>query len=88
MTPRDNNLVQFKDKNLEKRCLRGTIPMETFYEAYFAGDLDIEGNIFDFMRSRNEFVKYKLTTGHLKWVITNFIPEVAIHSKKQDTRIV
>jgi cyclopropane fatty-acyl-phospholipid synthase-like methyltransferase len=62
--------------------------METFYEAYFAGELDIRGNISDFLANRNEFVKYKLTTGHLKWAVTNFIPEVAIHSKKQDTRIV
>jgi len=81
-------LIEFKNKKLEKRILGGKVPMETFYEAYFADELDIKGNIFDFMRSRNDFVKYKLTTGHMKWVITNFIPEVAIHSKKQDQRIV
>src|SRR5262249_20851313 len=82
------DFVEFKDKKLEKRALRGKIPMETFYEAYFRGDLDIKGDIFEFLRHREEFVKFKLTTGHLKWALTNFIPEVAIHSKKQDTRIV
>ena len=30
--------------------------METFYEAYFAGELDIKGDIFDFLNHRNEFV--------------------------------
>jgi len=82
------DFVTFNDKKLEKRLVNGRIPMETFYEAYFAGDLDIKGDIFDFLRHRDLFVNYKLTVGHLKWAITNFIPEVAIHSKKQDTRIV
>ena len=34
------------------------------------------------------FVKYSLTWKHLKWAVTNFIPEVTIHSKEQDQRIV
>jgi cyclopropane fatty-acyl-phospholipid synthase-like methyltransferase len=82
------DFVEFTDKKLEKRCSKGKIPMETFYEAYFSGDLDIKGDVFNFLRSRQEFVDFKLTVGHLKWAMTNFIPEVAIHSKKQDTRIV
>lgn len=80
--------VEFQDKKLERRCLKGKIPIETFYEAYFSGALDFKGNIFDFFHNRDEFITYKLTKGHLKWFITNFIPEVAIHSKKQDQRIV
>jgi sphingolipid C9-methyltransferase len=82
------DVVEFADKKLEKRCSKGKIPMETFYEAYFAGALDIKGDIFKFLRSRNDFVEMKLTAGHLKWAVTNFIPEVALHSKKQDQRIV
>ena len=82
------DFVEFSDKKLEKRSLKGKIPMETFYEAYFSGDLDIKGDIFDFLRARNDLVNFKLTGGHMKWVLTNFIPEVAIHSKKQDKRIV
>lgn len=82
------DLIEFSDKKLEKRALREKIPMETFYEAYFSGDLDFKGDIYNFLRQRNDFVKFRLTGGHLKWVLTNFIPEVAIHSKKQDKRIV
>jgi cyclopropane fatty-acyl-phospholipid synthase-like methyltransferase len=83
-----SDYVEFNDKKLEKRMSRGKIPMETFYEAYFDGALDIQGDIFKFLRERADFVDFKLTAGHLKWAITHFIPEVAIHSKKQDTRIV
>ena len=88
MAKKISEYVKFTDKTLEKRVQRGKLPMETFYEAYFSGALDIPGDVFDFLRNRNDFVKHKLTTGHLKWFVTNFIPEVAIHSKKQDTRIV
>jgi cyclopropane fatty-acyl-phospholipid synthase-like methyltransferase len=88
MTKTPHSYLEFVDKKLERRMRKEKIPMETFYEAYFAGGLDIKGNIFDFLRARQDFVQFKLTTGHLKWAVTNFIPEVAIHTKKQDTRIV
>src|SRR4029077_13854838 len=52
------------------------------------GGLDIKGDIFELLRKRDQYITYKITPGHLKWAITNFIPEVAIHSKNQDKRIV
>ncbi|MBC7793619.1 MAG: class I SAM-dependent methyltransferase [Clostridia bacterium] len=41
-----------------------------------------------FLRTRNDIVKFSITKNHLKWAITNFVPEVTIHSKEQDTRII
>jgi len=64
------------------------MPMATLYEAYFDGAVDIPGDIYAFLKDRNLFVKYTLTKEHLKWAVTNFVPEVAIHSKSQDQRIV
>ena len=80
--------VVFNDKKLAQRYAHKRIPMATLYEAYFDGDIDIPGDIFAFLRNRNLFVKYSLTPMHLKWAVTNFVPEVAIHSKAQDERIV
>ncbi len=80
--------VVFNDKKLANRYAHKRIPMATLYEAYFDGDIDITGDIFAFLRNRNLFVKYTLTPMHLKWAVTNFVPEVAIHSKAQDERIV
>jgi hypothetical protein len=62
--------------------------MSTLYEAYFDGDIDIPGDLPAFLKQRNLFVKYTLTPAHLKWAVTNFVPEVTIHSKAQDQRIV
>jgi sphingolipid C9-methyltransferase len=80
--------VVFNDRKLARKYADGRIPMATLYEAYFDGDIDIPGDIYAFLKDRNLFVKYTLTPEHLKWAVTNFIPEVTIHSKAQDQRIV
>jgi len=82
------DFIEFSDKKLKQRCIDRKVPMETFYEAYFAGDLDFKGDICEFLSKRDEFVRFSITPNHLKWAVTNFIPEVAIHSKNQDKRIV
>jgi len=83
-----NESVVFKDQKLARRYAKKPMPMATLYEAYFDGDLDIPGDIYAFLRKRNDFVKYSLTAEHLRWAVTNFVPEVLIHSKSQDRRIV
>ncbi len=80
--------IVFNDKKLANRYATKRIPMATLYEAYFDGDIDIPGDIYAFLRNRNMFVSYSLTPQHLKWAVTNFVPEVVIHSKSQDQRIV
>src|SRR3954453_19336564 len=80
--------VPFHSARLAARYARRRIPISTLYEAYFDGDLDIPGDMDAFLRRRNLFVAYRLTWKHLTWAVTHFLPEVAIHSKKQDQRIV
>jgi cyclopropane fatty-acyl-phospholipid synthase-like methyltransferase len=83
-----SDYVVFNDKKLARKYAHQRIPMATLYEAYFDGDIDIPGDIYGLLRDRDLFVKYTLTPKHLKWAVTNFVPEVAIHSKAQDERIV
>ncbi len=80
--------VVFHDKKLARKYAHSRIPMATLYEAYFDGAIDITGDLFSFLRSRNLFVKYSITKEHLRWAVTNFVPEVTIHSRSQDQRIV
>ena len=82
------NYVVFNDQKLARRYANAPIPMTTLYEAYFDGAIDIPGDIYALLRQRNLYVKYTLTKRHLTWALTNFVPEVAIHSKDQDRRIV
>jgi cyclopropane fatty-acyl-phospholipid synthase-like methyltransferase len=80
--------VVFNDKKLAAKYANKRIPMATLYEAYFDGDIDIPGDIYSLLADRDLFVSYSLTQKHLSWAVTNFVPEVAIHSKAQDQRIV
>ena len=80
--------IVFHDKKLEKKYANSRIPMSTLYEAYFDEALDIPGDIYSLLAERDLFVKYSITPQHLKWAVTNFVPEVVIHSKAQDERIV
>jgi cyclopropane fatty-acyl-phospholipid synthase-like methyltransferase len=80
--------VVFNDQKLARRYAQSPIPMSVLYEAYFDGDIDIPGDIYELLDERDRFVKYSLTPQHLKWAVTNMVPEIAVHTKSQDKRIV
>jgi sphingolipid C9-methyltransferase len=83
------DFVVFNDQALAKKYSGNEkIPMATLFEAYFDGALDIPGDLYAFLSQRDLFVSYNITPEHLKFFVTRFIPEVAIHSKAQDERIV
>jgi len=86
--PKLTDHISFKKNNLAARYAQRRIPMATLYEAYFDGDIDIPGDIYQLLQERQALVSYRIERRHLEWVATNFLPEVLIHSKKQDTRIV
>ncbi|HEX9619848.1 MAG TPA: cyclopropane-fatty-acyl-phospholipid synthase family protein [Polyangiaceae bacterium] len=86
--PKVTDYIVFNDPKLLRKYENRKIPMAALYEAYFDGDIDIRGDIYAFLHNRNEFVTYALTPAHFKWAITNFVPEVVIHSRSQDRRIV
>ncbi|MBV9948284.1 MAG: class I SAM-dependent methyltransferase [Myxococcales bacterium] len=61
--------------------------MTTLFEAYLDGLVDIP-DMDAFLDARNDLVTYTLTKHNYEFLVTRFIPEVAIHSKAQDERIV
>jgi sphingolipid C9-methyltransferase len=73
---------------VESRYRGGRVPITILIEDYIHGRIDIEGDFREFIKRRTEFVSYKLVADHFKFLLTRFIPEVTIHSKKQDERIV
>ena len=86
MTQLTDSIV-FQDKKLQARYAAGKIPMTTLFEAYLDGDIDIP-DMDAFLDARDGVVTYTLTKHHAEFFFTRFIPEVAIHSKAQDKRIV
>ncbi len=60
----------------------------TFIEDYCHQRIDVVGNFEEFMKVRSTYFDYTITAHHLKFFFSRMIPEVLIHSKKQDERIV
>ncbi|MBS1914332.1 MAG: class I SAM-dependent methyltransferase [Bacteroidetes bacterium] len=73
---------------VQSRYKGGKVPFTTLVEDYIHGRIDIEGDFREFIRRRTDFATYKLVADHFRFLFTRFIPEVTIHSKKQDERIV
>ena len=59
-----------------------------FVEDFMNGDVDIKGDFEEFIKLRNTYFEYSLTPHHLNFFFSRLIPEVLIHSKSQDERIV
>ena len=73
--------VLFRSEKLAARYARRRIPMATLYEAYFDGDLDIPGDMQQFIADRQQLVSYQIERRHLEWLLTHFVPEALIHAK-------
>lgn len=82
--------VTFNDQALAEKYGDGRtkIPMSDLFEAYFDGKVDLKVDIDALIDNRHDLVSYDITADHLKFFFTRMIPEVAIHSKAQDERIV
>ncbi|HXS17739.1 MAG TPA: class I SAM-dependent methyltransferase [Polyangiaceae bacterium] len=84
-----NDFLEFDDAELARKWSGKKIPMSDVYEAYIEGRIDIPAVRWnEFFETRHETMSFRLTDSHIKWAFTNFLPEVAIHSKSQDSRIV
>jgi cyclopropane fatty-acyl-phospholipid synthase-like methyltransferase len=81
--------VVFDDAALGRKWSGKKVPISDVYEAYIDGKLDIPQDKWnDFFATRHETMSFRLTDSHIRWAFTNFLPEVTIHSKAQDSRIV
>ena len=78
--------VVFNDEKLARKYASEPIPISTLYESYFDSSIDIPGDLVEFLRSRNAFVKHTITRQHLQWAVTNFVPEMVAHSREADAR--
>jgi cyclopropane fatty-acyl-phospholipid synthase-like methyltransferase len=80
--------VVFHNSALSKRFATKPIPIDTLFEAYFDGDIDIPGDIFALLRDRHAVTKHQFTPAHVKYFLTKFVPEFAVHSKAYDEKLV
>jgi cyclopropane fatty-acyl-phospholipid synthase-like methyltransferase len=80
--------VVFRNVALSKRFASKQIPIDTLFEAYFDGDVDIPGDISLLFRDRHAVTRHQFTPAHVKYFLTKFVPEFAVHSKAYDQKLV
>lgn len=80
--------VVFHDPKLAAKYRNDRIPIDTLWEAYFDGAVDIPGDIYALLADRHDVVKHPFTQEHVKYFLTKFVPEFAVHSKNLDQQLV
>ncbi|GBE84519.1 sphingolipid C9-methyltransferase [Sparassis latifolia] len=95
--PRKNQKIQLPGKNLEEYIIihdeelktkyhgKEKIPMQIFHDAYFDKKIDFNGaDVLDIMEQRHDWAKMNFTPELFKYVFTQMLPEVIMHSRSQD----
>ncbi|KAH7176750.1 S-adenosyl-L-methionine-dependent methyltransferase [Dactylonectria macrodidyma] len=73
-----------KDSDRLKYRGRNKIPLETFHEMYFDGDVDFKGDPLEVMEYRHDWASFRFTIGLIKFFLFGMMPEVIMHTRSQD----
>jgi cyclopropane fatty-acyl-phospholipid synthase-like methyltransferase len=60
------------------------IPIETFFESYFDGDIDLKGDMLETLEARYDWASFTFTFSQAKFFLSQWVPETLWHSRKQD----
>ncbi|KAK7735304.1 Sphingolipid C9-methyltransferase 2 [Cytospora paraplurivora] len=82
--PVEHYLTFKKPEDKLKYHGKAKIPMETFHEKYFDGDVDFNGDALEVMEYRHDWASFRFTIGLIKYFLTGMIPEVLLHTRSQD----
>ncbi|TID27742.1 S-adenosyl-L-methionine-dependent methyltransferase [Venturia nashicola] len=82
--PIEHYLTFHKEEDREKYYGRNKIPMETFHEKYFAGEVDFKGDCLEVLEYRHDWSSFRFTISLMWFFVTGMIPEVILHSRSQD----
>lgn len=67
---------------------KNRVPMATFSEMYFDGEVDFNGDCLEVMEYRHDWAAFHFTIGLFKFFLFSFIPEVIMHSRSQGMSVV
>ncbi|KAN0060622.1 hypothetical protein ACQY0O_007280 [Thecaphora frezii] len=77
--------LDIKDPELRRKYNGHTkIPYQTFHDAYFAGKIEPKMHYLELLEYRHDWCSFVLTWEQFKFVLFQMIPEVIMHTAKQD----
>lgn len=95
ISPRKNEKAKYAGRPVEyylnfhsehdRATYRGKakVPMEVFYEKYFAGEVDFKMDALEALEFRHDWANFRFTIGLFKHFLFGFIPELLVHSRSQ-----
>jgi len=83
------DIVTVRDRSVTAKYKNGVkVPITNFIEDYMNGRVDINCDVRTLIKARTKFFSYSYVPHHVKFVLGQFIPQVTIHSAKQDERVI
>ncbi len=83
-----SDFVEVKNPGISSRYAKNKAAIGHFIQDYIVGKININIDFKEMMQHKDEIFTYEYVWHHWKFFFSRFIPEVVIHSKKQDERIV
>ncbi len=83
-----SDFVEVRDKSVAKHYKKQKAAIGHFIEDYMNEKVDLKRDFKDLMKHKDEIFTYNYVGHHWKFFLSRFIPEVVIHSQKQDERII
>lgn len=59
------------------------IPIDTFQEMYFNGDVEFNGDCLEVLEYRHDWANFRFTYRLFKYFLLSFIPEMIMHTRSQ-----
>ena len=81
--PVEHYLRFHKESDRVKYRGKSKIPMETFHEMYFDGQVDFKGDALEVMEYRHDWANFGFTTSLFRFFLTGMMPEVIMHTRSQ-----
>jgi hypothetical protein len=81
--PIEHYLAFHNEEDREKYYGRNKIPMETFHEKYFDGQVDFKGDALEIMEYRHDWASFRFTISLMWFFVTGMMPEVILHTRSQ-----
>ncbi|KAL2836424.1 putative cyclopropane-fatty-acyl-phospholipid synthase [Aspergillus pseudoustus] len=100
ISPRKNEKVKYpgrpveyylnfhQDRDRLKYRGKNKIPMETFYEKYFNGEVDFRGgDALEALEYRHDWASFRFTMGLFRHFLAGFFPKLLLHTRSQDENL-
>ena len=83
-----SDLIEVKNPRVAGRYLKKKVAMGHFVEDYISEKVDIKVSFMELLKYKDDIFSFNFAAPHYYFFISRMIPEVIIHSQKQDKRII